>query len=104
MQANDAPILRKIFAELEEIEGHLFGQRAMTLGHGFPAFEVSKALFDGSEQFAGSIWVHHGAQWGWRPTNGTYIVAARKYLCIVFSFIICSLEWIHQLSAQTVYR
>jgi hypothetical protein len=41
--------LGKVFAKLEEIVDHLFGKRAVTLGHGFPPFQISKALFDGKK-------------------------------------------------------
>jgi hypothetical protein len=46
-------ILRQVFAEIKEIVDHLFSQGVATLGHGFPAFEILKALIDGSKQFAG---------------------------------------------------
>jgi hypothetical protein len=45
--------LRQVFAEIKEIVDHLFSQGVATLGHGFPAFEILKALIDGSKQFAG---------------------------------------------------
>jgi hypothetical protein len=39
---------------------HLFSQGTVMLGHGFPVFEVWKALSHGNKQFVG-IWVRHGA-------------------------------------------